>query len=201
MRSSSWALAAGALATLAGGAIAAGVAPTLPSAAAQLTFVLAALVAAGIAALGALDRTATGPTSEPLPGPDGEGGAPVPGDEVDRRLASGLTDPADREAVTERVESVAVRVLARRDGRSADATRERLATGAWTDDDRAARFLAEERRAPDAGERLTSLLTGESALERDAAHAVAALVDRVDGPEEGSDRSRTDGGTERSDER
>lgn len=201
MRARPVALAVGALATLAGGAVAAGVVPPLPSATAQLAFVLAAVVGAVVAVLGALDRTATGPTSDPLPGPDGEGDAPVPGDEVDRRLANGLTDPADREAVTGRIESVAVRVLARRDGRSADAARERLAAGTWTDDDRAARFLAADRPSPGTGERLRSLLTGESALERDATRAVAALVERTGGHEDGGDRAGEDREPERGEER
>lgn len=206
MRAKPVALAVGALATLASGAIATGVAPPLPSAAAQLTFVLAAVAGAGVAALGALDRTATGPTSAPLPGPDGEGDAPVPGDDVDRRLERGLTDRADREAVSERMESVGARVLARRDGCSADAARERLAAGTWTNDERAARFLADERQSLGVDERLKSLLTGESALERDAARAVAALVDRVDDSDgrrdrSQEDRSRGDRSSERGEER
>lgn len=86
-----------------------------------------------------------GPPALPLP--ERRHVASVPGDEFDDllwRATSGdvAYNARDRTAVRERLERVAVAVLARTDGIGAETARERLEDGTWTDDLRAAAFFS-----------------------------------------------------------
>lgn len=59
---------------------------------------------------------------------------------------------------------------------------EEVATGAWTDDHRAAAFLGDEVQRPPARVRLRDLVASEPRTRRYARHALAAVEDAWEGP-------------------
>jgi len=145
---------------------------------AAVVFVGSALLAGGVGGLAALDRSWTTVADGSLPGP-GDGGRPVPGDEIDRQLADLSTRDEDEQArLRARIETVAVSILADRLDCSRAQAREHLIAGDWTDDDAARAFF--EERPPSRRERMRTVLRGEPTISRRARAALAALRE-VDG--------------------
>lgn len=169
-------LAVGVLALAAGVGLAIGVVPSPSVVLATGAFVVTVLVGAVVAGAALVDRATEGPRSEPLPDPGGGADADVPGDEVDRLLASIASDEATHGAdLAERIEGVAVSTVARETDCSPETARERLAAGTWTDDERAAAFFATAAPAPSVRDRLRAVVRGESTRQRRAARAIDAL--------------------------
>ena len=158
------------------------VAVPLPSMLVPVVGLVAVLVAARAA------RAGLGPTDAPvLPAPERRHAATVPGDEFDETLASAsrhgrIGGVTDRDAVRDRLRTVAVEVLTRYDGDTPERARRRLAEGTWTDDPRAAAFFGSEVD-PSASvlDRVRFVATSDSQFRRQAVHAVAALDRRVAG--------------------
>jgi hypothetical protein len=124
-------------------------------------------------------RRATGHVDQAAP-PDPETvpDAPRPGERVDDLLARwpwGL-DAADRDYLRERLRTAAV-YGELGGGRSRAAARERVESGAWTDDPVAARFLADSSTGPSVTERLRLSLRGDSWTQHAARRATRALAD------------------------
>jgi len=143
------------------------------------TLGLLALAALAVGALVALDRSSGGVETAELPDPSA--GVAVPGDAFDDRLGSvsARRDEADREAIRERLERVAVTVLADATGSDRPTVRQRLADGTWTDDPRASAFFT--GRPPSLRARLRTVVTGESTFVRRARRVVAVLAARTEG--------------------
>lgn len=174
-------LAVGVLALAAGIVLALGVVPS-PSVPASLGFVAIVLVGAVLGGAAILGRAARGPTSDPLPAPGAGGTGRVPGDEVDRLLATiASIGAADSAAVVDRLERVAVATIAREAGCSPETARERLSEGTWTDDETAAAFFATGAPRPTVRERFRGVVRGESTRRRRAERAIDALYRLAEG--------------------
>lgn len=112
--------------------------------------------------------------------------APVPGDEFDAELAAlPGRGPEERDRVRastrERLESVAVRVLARR-GLDESTARRHLRAGTWTADEPAAAFfLPPAERELALGARIRTALGAEHAFQRRARRTAAAIAAHADG--------------------
>ena len=124
-------------------------------------------------------RRATGHVEQAAP-PDPETvpDAPRPGERLDDLLARwpwGL-DAADRDYLRERLRAAAV-YGELGEGRSRAAARERIASGAWTDDPVAARFLAADASGPTVAERLRLAMRGDAWTQHAARRAARELVD------------------------
>jgi len=140
---------------------------------AVIVLVGSALLAGGVGGLAALDRSSTTVADGDLPDPS-DRERPVPGDEIDRRLATLSTRDADAQAALRaRIEAVAVAVLAERLDCSRAEAHDRLTAGDWTDDEAARAFF--EERPPSRRDRLWTLLRGEPTFSRRARAALAAL--------------------------
>lgn len=106
---------------------------------------------------------------------------PAPGDDVDQRLRN-LRDlrqrgrfPTERQDLDERLEEVAIRVIARRDDITRAAAERQLQEGSWTDDRLAAAYFAENVELP-VGERLRIGIRTGSPTGIYARHAIEALA-------------------------
>lgn len=124
-------------------------------------------------------RRATGHVEQAAP-PDPETvpDAPRPGERVDELLGrwpGGLSD-ADRDYLRDRLRTAAVYGELGQ-GRSRAGAKERVDSGAWTDDPVAARFLAAESGGPTVAERLRLLLQGDSWTQHAARRAARELAD------------------------
>ncbi|WP_440992005.1 DUF7269 family protein [Haloarchaeobius baliensis] len=106
----------------------------------------------GVAAAGAMLATASGSaeTMNQVSTPDPEGPVTVPaaGDRLDQRLSTWqlrlpLFGAESREAVRDRLRSAAVGTVRRTDSCSRTDAAEQVAAGEWTDDERAAAFVAD----------------------------------------------------------
>ena len=129
---------------------------------------------------------------------------PAPGEEFDRTLASlprRLRRSADRHRMTVRSElrEVTEETLVRYGGLTPEEATERIETGTWTDDPRAASFFAPEaERGIPLTERVRDALGTERAFARRARAVVGALeahsrVERPTGTPTGDGTGRTDG--------
>lgn len=168
-------LAVGLVALAAGFAIVLGVVPS-PSVAASVGFVAIVLVGALVGGAAVLGRAATGPSSDPLPAPGAGGTGRVPGDEVDRLLATiASAEAAESAAVADRLERIAVATIASERGCPPETARERLVDGTWTDDEAAAAFFATGPPSPTVRDRLRGIVRGESTRRRRAERAIDAL--------------------------
>ena len=128
-------------------------------------------------------RRATGHVEQAAP-PDPETvpDAPRPGERVDDLLARrpwGLSG-AERDCLRERLRTAAV-YDELGTGRSRAAARERVDSGAWTNDPVAARFLRADPPGPTATERLRLALRGDSWTQHAARTTARVLVDGGDG--------------------
>jgi hypothetical protein len=154
---------------------------SLPALLVPLVGAAAVLIAARTA------RELLSPTDRPaLPDPERRHAATVPGDEFDATLASAsrhgrIGGAADRDAVRDRLESVAVEVLTRYDGDTPERARRRLAEGTWTDDPAAAAFFGGGTADVTVLDRVRFVATSDSAFRRRAARVVAVLDSRVSG--------------------
>lgn len=116
---------------------------------------------------------------------------PTAGDDFDEQLRGVVRGPRwgrahEREAVRERIERVAVDVLATYGDCSPEAARRQLDTGTWTDDPQAVALLAPEAARPDDEQallgRVRQSLSLEPTFNRRVRHAVAALAAYTDDP-------------------
>ena len=128
-------------------------------------------------------RRATGHVEQAAP-PDPETvpDAPRPGERVDDLLARwpwGLSG-AERDYLRERLRTAAV-YDELGTGRSRAAARERVDSGAWTNDPVAARFLRVDPPGPTVTERLRLALRGDSWTQHAARTTARVLVDGGDG--------------------
>jgi hypothetical protein len=131
----------------------------------------------------------------------------VPGEEFDEALRGALVasygGPSRKQAVRQELEETAVAVLERYDGLGPEEARERLATGAWTEDRFAAAFFSPRVSSElTFRERLRVRAAGEAMFGRQAAAVTAALQDRVEAgrdAERPSARARAAGGDDESD--
>jgi hypothetical protein len=128
-------------------------------------------------------RRATGHVEQAAP-PDPETvpDAPRPGERVDDLLARwpwGLSG-AERDYLRERLRTAAV-YDELGTGRSRAAARERVDSGAWTNDPVAARFLRADPPGPTVTERLRLALRGDSWTQHAARTTARVLVDGGDG--------------------
>lgn len=122
------------------------------------------------------------------PEPETPVGLPAPGDDVDerlrnlRRFSRRGRIKSERRDLDERLEELAIRIIARRDDISRGAAERRLRDGSWTDDRLAAAFFSDDVELP-VGKRLRlSLRTGSPASVY-ATHAIEVLADsRLRGP-------------------
>jgi len=163
-----------------------GVAALVPTAAAVDAvgndyFLLSAFGAVSLAVFGwmALRRAAGQVAQADPPDPETVPDAPRPGSRFDERLGRrpwGLDD-ADRRALVERLRAAAVAHEAGT-GTARETARERVASGEWTDDPVAARFLAE--RPPPLGTRLRLALRGDSWTQHGARAVATELLARSD---------------------
>lgn len=142
----------------------------------DVAMLVATILIAGVAVVGLLVRSLEtgddrGLTDDGF-GPDTR----TPGDAVDERLAdSGGHSAGTRADLRDRFESAAVASLVRERGWSPVQARERLESGAWTDDEEAAAFFAGEETDRSLREWLQALLSGESSFAKRAHRATAAL--------------------------
>jgi len=165
-------------------------------------FLLGGLGGVALAVLGwMVTRRATGHVEQAAP-PDPETvpDAPRPGGRVDELLARWPWElnAADRGYLRERLRTAAV-YGELGSGRSRAAARERVESGAWTDDPVAARFLAADSGGPTVTERLRLAVRGDAWTQHAARTTARALVDgdtATDGPRDTSGR-RSDGGDRR----
>jgi len=153
-------------------------------------FLLGAFGGVALAVLGwMVARRATGHVEQAAP-PDPETvpDAPRPGERVDELLARWpwALSAADRDYLRERLRAAAVSDQLG-DGRSRASARERVESGAWTDDPMAARFLAGDSAGPTVTERLRLALRGDAWTQHAARATARVLV------EAGPDRT-IDGG-------
>lgn len=175
-----------------------GAAPALESAATELDPSLALLGAAGLLAVLTLLRGATGRSAASAPAsldvdPDERTphrrntGYPVIGGELDDAYeratdydeASGSGRESARNEVQEELRALATRTHARRTGGDPDAAGEAVRSGEWTDDSRAAAFLAgEDGPTTPLSLWLIDLLTGRDPFERGAQRALAEIRER-----------------------
>lgn len=121
---------------------------------------------------------ATPPEAEEVPA-----GTP-PGDRIDRAVTDDQGARAhlrgdDRTAVRDRLRTAAVETLVRVEGQSRSTARDRVESGAWTDDRIAARFLAESGPGS-LGSRLADALPGGSRFQRRTVRTVEAVLDLAD---------------------
>ncbi|PSP82779.1 hypothetical protein BRC96_11290 [Halobacteriales archaeon QS_6_64_34] len=142
-------------------------------------FLLGAFGGVALAVLGwAVARRATGRVEQAAP-PDPETvpNAPRPGERVDDLLARWpwRLDRSDREYLRGRLRTAAV-YSELGTGRSRTAARERVESGAWTDDPVAARYLSESA-GPTVTQRLRPMLRGDSWTQYGARRAARALVE------------------------
>lgn len=189
MNTRSLGTAVGVAAVLAGAAVAVAPPDAVPSIGARAALVVATLVGGSLAVLGLLGRTVAGPETTALPGPGTGRSARVPGEAVDRRLARAASDADERAAIRERVADLAAARIARREGCTPERAREHLAAGTWTDDERAAGYLAGETPDAGIGAHLRALATGASIHRRNAARAIRAVA-ALDGADAGGGRAR-----------
>lgn len=160
------------------------------------------LGAVGVATLGVLAWTVWRRATSRLdvadpPDPETVPTAPRPGRAFDEAVAPSLSlrpwcRASERERIRERLREAALAAEMRRDGCSRDVARERLETGAWTSDPRAARFLrpgASFRLT--VGERLQTALRGRTSFQRAAKATAEALTRRHGGSDEGPSRRAT----------
>jgi hypothetical protein len=121
-----------------------------------------------------------------LPEPERRQVASVPGTDFDNRLASvtrrsQVGSVRDRDRIRDQLTETAIEVLVRYDGDTPDRARERLRTGSWTDDRRAAYFFVP---ASDIQTSVTEWIgrtvTGDAAFRQRARRAVVALTDRIE---------------------
>ncbi len=155
--------------------VAPGVADLVPVAAALAVagndyLLVVPLAAAGVlACVGAVTLVAArGVTEATPPSPEGVPVGEPPGADLDRVLGGrgGVTarlDPAVRRRTHRRLRDAAVETVARADGCSREAARERVDDGSWTDDAVAAGFL---RSPPSRWTELPGLARGESRFQR-----------------------------------
>ncbi|MFC6757197.1 MULTISPECIES: DUF7269 family protein [Haloarcula] len=124
-------------------------------------------------------RRATGQVEQAAP-PDPETvpDAPRPGERVDEMLARlpWALSTADRAYLRERLRTAAVSDQLG-EGRSRASARERVESGAWTDDPVAARFLADESAGPTVTERLRLALRGDAWTQHAARTTAHVLVE------------------------
>ncbi|MBX0287808.1 hypothetical protein EGH22_15845 [Halomicroarcula sp. F28] len=124
-------------------------------------------------------RRATGHVEQAAP-PDPEivPDAPRPGERVDDLLGRWPwhLSAADRDYLRERLRTAAVYDQLG-DGRSRASARERVESGAWTDDPVAARFLADESAGPTVTERLRLALRGDAWTQHAARTTARVLVE------------------------
>lgn len=110
--------------------------------------------------------------------PEARYAAPIPGADVDESIAtavgSSIVAASTAEDVRERLREAAVGTIAATEGVDEATAADRIASGTWTDDPLATAFLADERYPIRA--RLAAALARESAFERGARRAVAALA-------------------------
>ncbi|MDS0282294.1 DUF7269 family protein [Haloarcula onubensis] len=128
------------------------------------------------------------------PDPETVPDAPRPGDRVDDLLARWPwhLDAADRAYLRQRLRTAAV-YGELGEGRSRADARERVDSGAWTDDAVAARFL-DESAGPRVTERLRLALRGDSWTQYGARQTARALTE---GGPDGSREQSADGGVDR----
>lgn len=149
------------------------------------------------------------------PDPETVPTAPRPGHAFDDAVARSVSlrpwcRASERERLRERLREAALAAEMRRDGCSRDVARERLETGSWTSDPRAARFLRPGEPFPlTVGERLRAVLRGRTSFQRAAKATAEALArrhggsdgrpsrraTREDGPTTGTGDTVTPGGT------
>ncbi|MBZ6493681.1 DUF7269 family protein [Natrinema longum] len=108
-----------------------------------------------------------------------------PGETVDRtfELSSYQTQTDRRARLTRYLRHVAVRILVAETGDSTEVVRTRLERGTWTDDPVGAALFTEEY-VPTWRDRIRSRLGRETLFQRRVRHAVAALEERMEGPDE-----------------
>lgn len=104
------------------------------------------------------------------------------GQPLDDFLADGglgaVTGTDSHEAMQNRLKEIAITAVMRSDNCTKATARERVESGAWTDEKAAASFLA-EAETPGLGARLKAALTGSSPY-RQAARVTAAEIARLD---------------------
>lgn len=87
----------------------------------------------------------------------------------------------DRNKVRDRLHETAIEVLMRYDGDTPDRARERLETGAWTDDRAAAAFFAPaDEFQPSTTEWIRLKMSSDNAFRRRARRVIAALSERIE---------------------
>ncbi|WP_136717405.1 DUF7269 family protein [Halorientalis salina] len=134
-----------------------------------------AVVALAAGTLTGLERSVTSTASGQLPTPDGRTGVRVPGEGFDRQLGDlSVGSGDDLDALRDRLEAVALAVLAEHHDCSRAAARDRLERGDWTDDPRASAFFADDP-AP-LTERFRTVVTGEPTATRRARRVVDELT-------------------------
>ncbi|UPM41713.1 DUF7269 family protein [Halocatena salina] len=184
----------GALAVLAG--LVAVVEPTvlsmIPSGSSVLVSVIGvvSLVEAARAGYSRYSRAVDAPS---LPEPERRLVSSRPKSNVDLRPSVGgrryrHAVAVEQDRIRDRLRETAVAVLVRCDGDTPERARERLRTGAWTDDPSAAAFFTHEKHRPPLSERVGMVVTGTNVFERQAHSAVTALSERIT-----ADRRRDDG--------
>lgn len=114
------------------------------------------------------------------PTPEESTAIPVPGDDLDERIArlrSVRRSASERAEVRNRLTETAVAALMRRENCSRETAVERVTAGTWTDDSRAAAFLGDET-VPAPPWRVTALdvLVPGSRFQRRARHTIDAIV-------------------------
>ncbi|RRJ31277.1 DUF7269 family protein [Halocatena pleomorpha] len=85
----------------------------------------------------------------------------------------------EQKRIRDQLLETAVRVLVQCDGDTRERARERLQTGAWTDDPAAAAFFAPDEHRLPLSDRIESVVTGTDAFEQQANSAVTALSERL----------------------
>ena len=138
------------------------------------------LAAVGVVAcVGTAAIVATrGVTEATPPAPEGVPVGEQPGASLDRLLAGrrGVTarlDASTRRQVHDRLRDAAVETVARVEGCSTAAARERVADGSWTDDETATSFL---QSPPSRWTELPGLARGESRFERGAHRTIGEIA-------------------------
>lgn len=138
---------------------------------AALVVVIAVLIARGVSGV----DQATPPEPERVQGAEraGERFEAVVSDASPRVWL--LSDRPDE--VRERLRNCAVEAETRVGNCAREGARRRVERGTWTDDERAAAFLA-DGRAPGLSARLVAAVSGESSYQRDARRTAAAIANR-----------------------
>ncbi len=165
------------------------------------TLMLVGAACAGLATFGKIIAARSGPpTGEEAidASADTAADGAVVGGRFDARVAStraAIDDPrrtADTEAVRDEIHSTAVDAMVAVEGRSREEAEERVATGAWTDDDVVAAFLggADAPHMPFLN-RVSAWLYPAAAFERRVRRTIDALHARQGAP----DRGRTAAGS------